>query len=118
MFSKTAFAALGALSLVASVGLPPAHAATTEVDSVRVAYGDLDLTAPEGAKVMLARIHRAASMICNNGQEERWDMARRNQVRACVRHASDEAVASLASPMVTAMNHGDSHAMMAALAGR
>lgn len=118
MFTKTVFAALGAISLLAAAGPSAARDGGAEVSSVRIAYRDLDLASPEGAKVMLARIHRAASMVCNGGLDEGWDIARRNQVRACVRHASDEAVSSLAAPMVTAMSHGDSHAMMAALAGR
>ncbi len=111
----TAAALVGALASAAPTMAAPARG---DSNSVTVRYGDLDLATPEGARAMLARIHRAAGAVCNDGQDEFHDLSRRDLVRGCVRHVTADAVASLGSTMVTAMSRGDGRAMLAALAER
>ena len=118
MCIKSLFTAAALVGVLASAAPTMAAPAGGDTNSVTVRYGDLDLATPEGARAMLARIHRAAGVVCNDGQDESQDLARRDIMRGCVRHVTADAVASLGSTMVTAMSQGDGRAMLAALAGR
>jgi UrcA family protein len=67
----------------------PVRAATGAEATVR--FGDLDLSTPAGARLMLRRIDNAAGQVC--GEEA-----------ACVRATEDGAVSTLASPDVAALH--------------
>ena len=59
---KSAFAAL----ILSAILSPAAFAqATVEATSVSIAFGDLDMSAPADAKVLLRRIQSAASSVCD-----------------------------------------------------
>ena len=63
----------GAASLLATIGIgaiiagPVSHAAISESDipSVRVRFGDLDLSKPDGVKELKIRIRHAAKQVCD-----------------------------------------------------
>jgi len=88
-------AALAALTLAA-----PALSATP---AVRVAYADLDLTAPADAQAMLQRIRKAARQVCENGETTHEAVLRYD---ACRREAVARAVAALNAPAVKAAFDG------------
>lgn len=60
-------------------------AGTDEVRSVRVSYADLDLTHPAGVAHMVARLRRAAEVVCD-GPDSR-DLRALEATRACQQHA-------------------------------
>jgi UrcA family protein len=104
MSAKSALIALTVLGL--------AGAASAQTLSVTVRHADLDLSSPAGATVMLARIHNAAREICGESPYAS-DMSRRMQARACITEISNNAVAQLGAPMVTAANGGSSSVALA-----
>lgn len=75
--------------------------------SRKVAYPDLDLTQPQGARALLHRIRNAAAYVCANGATRPLEYSSRSY-RKCVRDASDRAVADVHSSMVTALYTGAS----------
>jgi UrcA family protein len=102
MISKTL------LAVIVALGVAGAHSAVaqtleaaSENVSVRIAYGDLDLGSPAGAKAMLYRIHTAARQICGEPTDAQEGGV---QYRACVDKVMQRAVAKLGSPMVAAQN--------------
>jgi UrcA family protein len=97
-------AALAALSAIAASH--PAAAGTQigspDTRSTRVSYADLNLQSEAGARTMFQRIRHAARSVCEINLDDSWD----GRVRyfACVRDTTDQAIAKLDSPLVTAMN--------------
>jgi UrcA family protein len=97
--------------LIASVGFAgnalsaPAAASNPDAVSVRVALGDLNLGDVAGATIALARIHNAAGSICGAAPYA-LDLDRTAAYRECMATTVGEAVASLASPTVTALYNG------------
>jgi UrcA family protein len=81
-----------------------ASADTTETVSVKVRYGDLNLASQAGATEMLQRIHHAAKQACVPSSGDPLD--RMYWYEPCVRKATNQAVAKLDSPIVTALNSG------------
>lgn len=98
----TLFAA--ALAFTGLAAILPAHA-DSSIPQVRVAYGDLNLSHPAGAQTMLNRINEAASRVCGGIPHPRELMEKRFY-RTCVRAATDNAVAQLNAPLVTALHTG------------
>jgi len=99
------------LAIAAATTLSLAFTAPASADTFqrgeRVTYTDLNLSTQDGARVLLARIHRAAEHVCfteNGPQPLDLHIARRQ----CVTEAVGRAVAHLDSPMVTAMYEGGS----------
>jgi len=116
MFAKTALASLAAL---ATLGFAAATHAAPAADanpdsaamSVNVSIADLNLSSPAGAKVVLRRIDTAAHIIC--GDEPDIRVTERFAIyQSCLKTTVDRTVASLGSPLVTAMN-GAQPAVMA-----
>jgi UrcA family protein len=97
---------LGGFQGLAIVGSASAQAASAGEMSIKIQSGDLDLSRSTGAKVMLQRIHSAATRICGPAPSD-W-LHNGRQYEACVKTTTDRAVESLGSPMVTAMNGGGS----------
>jgi UrcA family protein len=69
--------------------------------AVPVTYGDLDLSSPDGAQVMLHRLHEAALNACGADDGSvtpyKWAIHRSN----CYHRSMDQAVADLGAPTVT-----------------
>ena len=105
MFTKrqiVAYSAIVAMGFV--VGAPSANAQSESV-SVKVNYLDLDTTGMAGAKVLLQRIRRAAKQVC--GPEPGIGAtAWQYEYLPCVNQATENAVAGLNNPIVTALNGG------------
>ncbi len=113
MSTKSSLISLAAaLVLAAALSSGPAaaqdSAANSDSISVRVPYRDLNLATEAGATVMLRRIRSAATAICGPQPDDVVDYGA--QYDACVKAIIDRSVASLNSPMVTAMasGHADS----------
>jgi UrcA family protein len=68
-----------------------AAATPLRAETVKVPYGDLDISSPAGAAELQARIHRAADRVC--GQD---DAGTRIQVATCRHQAVNSARAQLA----------------------
>ncbi|HEY2661660.1 MAG TPA: UrcA family protein [Caulobacteraceae bacterium] len=108
MSAKSILTAMTALAAVGFAGAAqPALAQDRATDpdavSVNVAFADLNLSSHAGAKVLLQRIHQAAKQIC--GEPDR-SLARRGEYVDCMKTTTDRAVASVNSPLVTAMYSG------------
>ena len=90
-----------AFALAISMAAVPAFAdiTITEQRSVTVRYGDLDISTPAGAHVLLARISRAAALACDQG-DAGPDLSSATATRACINQAIDRAVAEVGSPLV------------------
>ena len=106
MFVKstlTAVAVLAAASLAGSAAAQTSHSDPGSV-SRRISFADLNLANQAGAKAMLRRIRSAAGNVCQPDWDDIFDGYR--SFGACVKVATDNAVAHLGSPLVTALNGG------------
>ena len=88
------------------------------VTSVTVSVGDLNLDDRAGAKTALQRIHAAAKTVCGEEPGHRRDRAHGSSTAPCIRTSTDRAVASLDSPIATAMNGGRPDTAMMVANGR
>jgi len=93
---------LALAALACLVGSAPLLAAAhTETHSVTVRYADLDLTTSAGAAALYHRIEGAARMTC--GYEDHR-LAMLPHVQRCNSSAISAAVASMNSPLLTAIH--------------
>ena len=108
MFNQTSVLALAlAGALAASMAGASSAAETPATYSRQVKTADLNLAVEGDARTLLRRIRHAAINVCasaNDNPRFEWTSA---SFRKCVRQTSDEAVASVNSPMVTALYGGD-----------
>ena len=121
MFAKSLTAilpALAALGCAAAVHAAPvaAPASDPSVMSVTVPVADLNLSNHAGAKTALQRIHAAAKTVCGE-EPDIGAIARISLYDACIRTSTDRAVASLDSPIATALN-GGAHSSAMVVANR
>ena len=83
-----------------------AHAQPAEgwaaLESLDVFYGDLNLSNPAGAEVMLNRINFAATRVCG-GLPDIRELRLRLYFKACVRAATEDAVDEVNAPLVSAL---------------
>ena len=78
-----------------------ARAADPGLPSKRVSYADLDISKPEGAKVLYGRIEAAAHQVCAlNGYK---DLGAMQRVNGCVDRAINNAVKEVDSPALSAL---------------
>ena len=100
-----AVAGLAALVSAAAAHAAPASNPTSGVVTVSkaVSVADLDIGSQAGAKAALARLRYTAKDACDPGSTP---LDGGSQYRACVSDAVDRAVASLGSPVLTAINSG------------
>ena len=99
---------LAAAALVSGFTVTEAVAGPSNDEGIysrKVAYPDLDISRPQGAKALLYRIRSAASIVCSSGLSQPLRNTSR-AYRECVRDASNRAVADVNSPMVTALHNG------------
>lgn len=96
---KPFFAALAATAVLAAAN----GALAASLTSSRVYYGDLDLSTPRDAQLMLKRIHATAEQLCAPIRSPVIVPAQRPADNArCKLEAIQRAVASLNVPLVTA----------------
>jgi UrcA family protein len=81
---------------------PDANLVTSHIE---VPYGDLNLSHPAGASMMLTRIKQAATRVCGGHPDSR-DLRSRAAFKLCVRAAVNEALRQLNAPLVTALHTG------------
>lgn len=110
MYAKTllsAFAFAVTVGFAAAATTAPAVAApaspASDQVSVPVGLGDLNLGSGAGAEIALRRIHNAARSICGGTPDVR-ELDRAAAYTDCMSRSVGQAVASLDSPLVTALN--------------
>ena len=95
-----------ALCALAASTAPTAFAASPVVPTVSVPYGDLKLSSPADAAVMLQRIRHAAVSACRQGRFMiGTDIDTIERFEGCRHEAVSKAVAVLNAPLVTAAFH-------------
>jgi len=100
---KTLFvSALAFLSFSFSATAEPVALGTGETPHFDVPYGDLNLSNPKGAAVMMQRIKFAATLVCG-GKPDLREIREFSMFRTCVREAKEQAVHELNAPLVTAL---------------
>jgi UrcA family protein len=101
------------LALVAVLSLGSAQALAYDGSkSIKVRYSDLDLTTQAGADTLYHRIRGAARQVCGYEASSFWGQ---RSFRNCVNGAVGNAVATVNSPLLTALHAGTSPAMTAML---
>ena len=103
MLAKTLLSSVIALSATAFAAA--AQPVDPEVISVKVSMADLDLGSKAGAAAGLSRIEAASEKACG-GQPQTLQLRRQARYRACMKSTVSHAVASLGSPLVTAIYTG------------
>ena len=96
--------ARAAAPLVAVCGLLPTLTLANPLDdvrSVRVRFGDLDVSAPAGAERLYRRLSIASRDVCGD-ESEIVDLQQLADIRACRSEALEDAVARVDRPMLTA----------------
>jgi UrcA family protein len=91
----TATALLFTVSLGSAFSVP-AGAATGDIPSVTVKFGDLDISRPAGAMKLYGRIQEAANRVCS--AYDRSNFAVQANFKACVSDAMSRAIAKVGSP--------------------
>ena len=104
MLTKSIITAITAALAFGFASGQTAAAQPVDTISLKVFVGDLNISNEAGAKVALERIRAAARSIC--GSEPSAPLSRTMVYAPCVRNITDRAVASLDSPVVTALNGG------------
>ena len=93
--------ALAALACLVGSAQVLASSQQIEIHSVTVRYGDLDLTSSAGAAALYGRIETAARMTCGHADHR---LATLPYVNRCNSSAISTAVASVNSPLLTAIH--------------
>jgi UrcA family protein len=105
------FVEISVFATLATAGLVASAAAQSMPDpwgvrSQRVSYRDLNLNDGSGARILMARVRRAAGNVC--GPDEFVGLTGgRQQYYRCVETATARAVAELNNPTVTALANPD-----------
>lgn len=83
-------AAMGALGATAALtSNAPIVSSQAQPRTVKIAYGDLNLSTPKGKQVLAQRIHQAVDLVCNQSDPRALQMW--VEYRKCVQNASDSA---------------------------
>ena len=97
-----------------------AAADSTDAPQVVVKYGDLNVSNPQGAAALYGRLRRAAESVCP--RFERFDLASKARMDACVHKAITDAVTTVSQPALfaeyNAKNRSPLPIMLAAGHGR
>lgn len=101
--------ALGAGLLGALAGAAYAASPGTAAPSMRVSYGDLNLTSEQGNKELYARLVSAAREVCGASQLDIRDLQSLGLERACERQAVAAAVEHVRSPKLAALHSAHLH---------
>jgi UrcA family protein len=82
-----------------------------DVPSKVVKFNDLDITTPDGAKVLYRRIRAAARDVCDASTGS--DPVLRGAVKVCIDKAVDKAVKDVNAPMLSSLRFGSSDVRLA-----
>jgi len=94
-----------AIALAAGLLAAAAIASAQEPPTAHVRYSSSEASSPEGARHVYERIRAAARHVCGEDQIDERDLTAWSAGRACEEHAVDQAVASVHSERVAALNH-------------
>ena len=73
--------------------------------SVKVSFGELDITKPAGAQALYKKIRKAAFVVCGAQDSPMpWSFTARNE---CFKTAVDDAVAKVNSPLLTSLHRDE-----------
>jgi UrcA family protein len=75
-------------------------AADSDVRSITVKYGDLNLSSPQGAATLYGRIAQAARAVCDSSDGSRWSVLAMHE---CVNKAIADAVTKVGQPQLIAL---------------
>ncbi len=98
---RRTIAAIFAAAAICAFASPAAAAPAPA--SMTITYADLDLTTDRGASTMLRRINRAARDVCGMDSSATLSLGERREGRACVRETTEQTIAMMARPTVTAL---------------
>lgn len=101
--TSAALAALSACLLLGAAGAAHAGQSADAAPSVRIAYGDLNLTSEQGSSALYARIVSAAREVCRVGDVDIRDLGALAAARACESHAIAQAVSDVHSSKLAAI---------------
>ena len=90
------FAAFALTAALTGVSLP------AQAD-MKVKFGDLDLSKPEGIAALYGRIERSARLVCKDSSSP-WDAGRVETFQRCYQAAIQDAVATANQPQLTALH--------------
>lgn len=90
------------LGTLVSTHSQAAAAANRETSSVTVHYGDLNLSKPRDVDTLYIRLHNSAKDVCGDDEDvvEIWKL---DTIARCEQQAMENAVATIRSPMLTAL---------------
>jgi UrcA family protein len=100
--------------LMSTAALCTALSTTAEAQDVphkTVKFNDLDITTPDGAKVLYKRIRAAARDVCDVSTGN--DPILRTANKVCIEKAVDRAVKGVNAPMLTNLRFGGSDVRLA-----
>ena len=100
--------------LMSTAALCTALSITAEAQTVPskiVKFNDLDITTPDGAKVLYKRIRAAARDVCDVSTGN--DPILRTATKVCIEKAVDRAVKGVNAPMLTNLRFGSSDVRLA-----
>ena len=99
---------------LAIVSLAATSAQAQDARTVKVSIAGIDMHSESGVRIVLQRIKFAAHTVCGQAPSH---LERFRQYEPCVQEVTNETVASLNNPILTAMlNQGDTGAHPAVLA--
>jgi UrcA family protein len=91
-------------AFTSSLAVVCAAADNTETVSVVVAFGDLNLSNPQGAAALYGRIVAAAHNVCGSSySDDVFHLGLRSRVNACVHKAITDAVTKVGQPQLFAV---------------
>jgi UrcA family protein len=99
--SRSAWVAIAAAAFTLIGGTTQAAESVDAPPQKVVSYKDLDLSSSKDVAVLYRRIQGAAVAVC--GDYDIREQMFRPAVRACINHATSEAVAAVHSPLLTSL---------------
>jgi UrcA family protein len=101
--------AFGALVVGSTAGMAQAATFDDAAPTVKVVYGDLNLTSAQGISTLYARIVSAARQACNVEDIDIRDLQRFVAAQSCESTAIAQAVKSVPSPQLAVLSGAHPH---------
>jgi UrcA family protein len=95
-------ASIAATAALLLSSAPVLAAGDEEVMSVKVRFGDLDLTTTRGTRMLYLRLTNAARTVCDD-RFDVLDLEAAHDIRKCEQTATENAVAQIDRPRLTAL---------------
>jgi UrcA family protein len=99
-------ASIGVLASPALAQTPSLAVPGEDQRQVSVAFGDLNINAGKGARILLQRIRAGAQAVCGPRPSTLLDLAGNQRFDRCVDQAVGQAVAGLRNPKVASVYTG------------